>query len=160
MQSVILMKTKLIIASCILYSYPEKNNVEMGVLIDYKNDSNAFEKANQEVHCIIKSSKLISLTKLNQSVPKAHSKNIVETPKNPKIESNNGHCISCNTKIRYDTKRPFCGECYEEWDGDSDYYEDYCHCCGKEDDTSKEYPECRSCYTSHKQESKRTWRTG
>jgi hypothetical protein len=155
-------ENKLLIATMNFYEYSEKNNIEMGILLDYKNDESTFRIAKQEADCIIHSSKPGLLIGSNISFLEHGSKKVIEIPKNYKVERNEGHCIRCNIIIPYDPKRPFCKECFYIWDqyGDPDYEEDFCHSCGQLDDTSKNHPECYSCYSAHRHSNKLMGRTG
>lgn len=63
-----------------------------------------------------------------------------------------GHCIRCSKVISYNTETPFCDACYQVWDQhkNPDHEEDYCHCCGNMNYTSRSQPECYSCHTRKK----------
>ncbi len=59
-----------------------------------------------------------------------------------------GKCIRCSKTIGFDTKRPLCEDCYEEWNryGNEEYAERFCHSCGKRADLTKAKPLCSDCY--------------
>ncbi|MDO8715620.1 MAG: HNH endonuclease signature motif containing protein [Dehalococcoidales bacterium] len=64
-----------------------------------------------------------------------------------------GHCIRCNKRIAYNSKAPYCPDCYGVWAGfnNSDYQEKYCHKCGASNKSaSKNRPLCISCFKESK----------
>jgi hypothetical protein len=63
-----------------------------------------------------------------------------------------GHCIRCSKVIPYNTETPFCDACFQVWDQhkNPDHEEDYCHCCGNMNYSSRSQPECYPCYTRKK----------
>ena len=64
-----------------------------------------------------------------------------------------GHCIRCNIEIPFDTAKPLCYNCYQEWAkyGNRFYEENYCHCCGKKNNKATiATPLCRCCHLKQK----------
>lgn len=62
-----------------------------------------------------------------------------------------GYCIRCGQAIEFDTKHPYCGECYAVWAeykrrGYTSYTERFCHQCAEGNEGSKYRPLCRRCY--------------
>lgn len=60
-----------------------------------------------------------------------------------------GFCIRCGSDIIADPEKPYCYDCYLEWDGDENEEEEHCHICGKEYAATKRKPACYSCYTKY-----------
>jgi hypothetical protein len=63
-----------------------------------------------------------------------------------------GHCIRCSKAISYNIQQPFCETCFQFWDKfkNPEQEEDFCHCCGNMNYTSRNQPECYPCYTGNK----------
>ncbi|MDD2981895.1 MAG: phospholipase D family protein [Crocinitomicaceae bacterium] len=66
-------ESKMLITSMNLYEFSEKNNREMGVLVDKQKDSSIFENAEQESFSILKASNLIKKAATNSKNKKQHS---------------------------------------------------------------------------------------
>ena len=115
----------MMITSMNLYEFSEKNNREMGVLLDLDKDLNAFTEAYKEGVSILKNA----------------SKIAAEKP----VEL--GYCIRCAGEIKKDGNKPFCLNCYRQWSRfkNKSYAEKYCHYCRKETQTNIEMPLCSSC---------------
>ena len=60
---------------------------------------------------------------------------------------NIGYCIRCYIEIPINRNRPYCLECFKEWAkyGNPDYVDNYCHNCGKDYDSTINYPLCDEC---------------
>lgn len=147
-------ESKMVITSMNMYEFSEKNNREMGVLIDKSNDKEMFDKAVEEVKSFIEASEMLKF-----SVAELHKKNsnyINTSPaKSTRAEngnSKNGYCIRCETRINLNPEKPYCIDCYNVWVQyeNWDYIENVCHKCGKEHDTSMSYPLDQKCYNEIK----------
>ena len=59
-----------------------------------------------------------------------------------------GYCIRSRDKIRFNTEKPLCADCFHEWNKyqDEDYVEKYCHSCGKSAKTTFAKPLCMACW--------------
>lgn len=59
-----------------------------------------------------------------------------------------GACISCGTKIAFNTDKPFCLDCFHKWnkDKDEDARQGHCHDCGQRRSVSFAKPLCSKCY--------------
>lgn len=59
-----------------------------------------------------------------------------------------GYCIRSRDKIRFNTEKPLCADCYREWTKyeKEDYPEKYCHSCGKSAKTTFAKPLCMACW--------------
>ena len=67
--------------------------------------------------------------------------------KNKSKHKSRGYCIRCHDSKTYDFEKPMCLDCYRDWQYEPDeFYEDYCHCCGKLADTLLEKPLCKPCW--------------
>ena len=125
----------MVITSMNLYDFSEQKNREMGVLIDTKEDENAFRDAVKEAKLIIDSSRKHDLRRLRGDYYYHRNKQ-------------KGYCIRCGKDITYDLNKPLCPDCFSVWVQYRDpYYEErYCHTCGKPELTTIEKPSCYSCY--------------
>lgn len=130
---------ELIVTSMNIYEFSEKNNREMGILINRISDSEMFEDASREVESIISSAD--RQTSFDKEQVFRHG-----------IKEFNdfavgGTCIRCCDSIKFNTNKPMCYECYISWSqfGNWDYPEKYCHQCSAEADTTMEFPICHSC---------------
>ncbi|BAS31154.1 phospholipase D-like domain-containing protein [Dehalococcoides mccartyi] len=165
----------MIITSMNMFEFSEKNNREMGILIQKDTDIVVFNKALGEVKSIIDSSQKIPLTnvtpkKSSRTIDQIESKKSDSAKKPIKMDFNlktdlgqlfqgalssilgadklDAYCIRCKAKIPYDARHPLCDACYPEWASykNREYKEEFCHKCGKRSKTSYAYPECRDCY--------------
>ena len=131
---------KMIVSSMNMYAYSERNNREMGILIDRNSDTQLYDNAKQEGISIIDSSKLIASNRSN-----SYSGN---ESKNGNTNSR-GYCIRCRMTIPHNFNEPFCSECYSVWNDfrNYDYEENFCHACGEEEYTKFKKPMCYNCFT-------------
>ncbi|OJV26202.1 MAG: hypothetical protein BGO32_01970 [Bacteroidetes bacterium 37-13] len=149
-------ETKMVITSMNMYEFSEKNNREMGVLIDRNTDKDLFDKAVAETLSIIQSAEQTALRKTDRPI-------FVDKKQANNKQTNyrkiiRGYCIRCETRIDYNPTRPYCGDCFSIWAQfeNPDYQENVCHRCGEYEMTSMNKPQCYSCYTEHQQELRRT----
>lgn len=124
---------EVLITSMNLYEFSEKNNREMGVVLYKSTDEEAYLNTVKEIESLKNNS--INLSLKNKQI---------------NVKTKKGYCIRCRTFINHNTNKPYCIECYEVWEQyDNPFYEEnYCHTCGKNEDTSMEKPECYDCYIS------------
>ncbi len=147
-------ESKMIITSMNLYEFSENNNLEMGVLIDRKNDELLFENAITLVGNIFSNAKRISFISDNSAPTEGdlkHANLQVKIPgfKKPLTQyPPHGHCIRCNTKIEFDPNHPYCNKCFSIWNliGKYHYPEKRCHACGETETTSRDSPICYTCH--------------
>ncbi|MDC7227538.1 MAG: phospholipase D-like domain-containing protein [Spirochaetales bacterium] len=122
-----------IITSMNLHEYSEKNNREMGMMIEREYNEKLYNEINDELKSIVDASTHYTL-------------------KQPKYQNNYdddvGYCIRCSTQIDFDPDRPLCNRCFNEWRqyGDVYYSEQFCHACGDRERTSYAKPLCYSCF--------------
>lgn len=133
-------ENKMIITSMNMYQFSEKNNREMGVLINRKLDTELFEKAVAETLSIVKSAKKVEIKK--------DSKQNVKTPVSVKKNKNRGFCIRCNKNIIIDMNKPYCNDCFRDysWFNNPEYEEKFCHYCGNKEKTSMYKPMEYDCF--------------
>ena len=139
-------ETKMVITSMNMYEFSEKNNREMGVLIDRSLDKELFEKAENETLSIIQSSEKIRLNNYNGNyLNETNNHNYSNSNYKKRI---NGHCLRCNDQINYNPNSPFCGECYSTWSifQNYDYSENVCHRCGENETVTMRKPQCHKCF--------------
>ncbi|MDP3930111.1 MAG: phospholipase D-like domain-containing protein [Bacteroidota bacterium] len=137
-------ENKMVITSMNMYEFSEKNNREMGVLIDKFEDRKLYEKAVSETNSILQSAEEIKFKKSMKS------KYPLRTTNNLKLTKElNAHCIRCKDKIEINPDMPYCEECFEIWDSYSnyEYKENYCHNCGSKANTSMQKPQCFTCFS-------------
>lgn len=141
-------ESKMVITSMNMYEFSEKNNREMGVLIDKTIDKELFEKAISETKSILQSSEQIPLWKNTRNIQNNFSKSEYN-----KTNSNNnfqirGYCIRCEDRIPFDPSKPYCSNCFSIWSQfmNYDYLENVCHHCGEYESTSMGKPQCYSCF--------------
>ena len=129
----------MIIGSMNLYEFSEKNNREMGVLININEDDDVFLKAKEEVNSIINSSEIIKLER------KKRNNYITKETNNRQSQ---GFCIRCGKKKAINPNEPYCRECFQIWAeyGNRFYIENICHICGAEAETTIDKPLCYKCY--------------
>jgi hypothetical protein len=139
-------ESKMVITSMNMYAFSEKNNREMGVLIDRNNDKELFEKAVNETLSILQSSEQEELKRASRAVFQTNSSST-------NIQANNkqsirGYCIRCENRIDYDVSKPFCIDCYTSWSKYENwsYEENVCHRCGEYETTTMLKPQCYNCY--------------
>lgn len=146
-------ETKMVITSMNMYEFSEKNNREMGVLIDRNADKDLFEKAVNETFSIIQSAEQIALRKTDRPIYQDNKKQSDTKPTKYKNVIR-GYCIRCETRIDYDPTRPYCGDCYLIWAQfeNPDYQENVCHRCGQYESTSMNKPQDYKCFSEWQKE--------
>jgi hypothetical protein len=139
-------ETKMVITSMNMYEFSEKNNREMGVLLEKSKDLDIYEKAVAETQSIIQSAEPIALNKANRPLYKEKKQIGVNINKSEKIVR--GYCIRCQKRIDFDPSRPLCGDCFSTWVQfeNSNFHENVCHHCGEYDETSMRKPLCNDCF--------------
>ena len=164
----------MVITSMNMYEFSEKNNREMGVLIERKTDGDIFDKAVNETLSIMQSSEQIQFndreTKKNGDRVRKSEEDKKANPKNTKqkkkskwlniqlsgiIEPDDGYCIRCKKSIPYNPERPYCSDCFKVWVQyeNDDFEENYCHRCGKKEYATILKPQCYRCYDHWQHES-------
>lgn len=141
----------MVITSMNMYEFSEKNNREMGVFIDLKNDTDLFENAKREVFSIIKSSEFIKFSVYDRFNPRKdeYKKYILDSKKDYN-EGYRGYCIRCNKRIPLDPSRPYCNECFSIWVQweNVEFPETNCHICGEFNKTTMLRPLCYKCFNN------------
>jgi phosphatidylserine/phosphatidylglycerophosphate/cardiolipin synthase-like enzyme len=112
----------MVITSMNFYEFSEINNREMGIFIERNIDSQIFNDAIEETKSIINSSDIFQI----------------------KI---NGVCIRCRCEVEFNPDFPLCRDCFDEWNywKNWSYIEQFCHCCGINEMTTKMQPLCIKC---------------
>lgn len=140
-------EAEMVITSMNIYEFSERTNREMGVLISRTADRDLFEKAVAEVTSITQSSEVIE----NRKVERRFATN---SGTSTKSSSKIGYCIRCETRIPFNSTKPYCPDCYSVWAEykNPDYTENVCHSCGEFEFTSLSKPLCYDCYkkSNHK----------
>jgi len=151
-------ETKMVITSMNMYEFSEKNNREMGVLIDHSTDKNLFEMAVNETRSIVQSSEQVALRKTDRPIYQNSRKEVDNNASHKKVIR--GYCIRCETRINYDPYRPYCGDCYSIWVQfeNPDYQENVCHRCGQYEATSMNRPQDYVCNSEWQKEMPKTFR--
>jgi phosphatidylserine/phosphatidylglycerophosphate/cardiolipin synthase-like enzyme len=140
-------ETRMVITSMNMYEFSEKNNREMGVLIDRSTDKELFDKAVNETLSIIQSSEQIALRKAARNF--TQEKTVSSQKQTTYAKTVRGYCIRCEARIDYDPNRPYCSDCYSIWAQyeNPDYQENVCHRCGEYEQSTMNRPQCYGCYT-------------
>jgi phosphatidylserine/phosphatidylglycerophosphate/cardiolipin synthase-like enzyme len=145
-------ENKMVITSMNMYEYSEKNNREMGVLIERTNDKALFEDAVNETLSILKSSESVSIATeeikkpihVPKPVPVQKTNNFLNL-----FRSSKAFCIRCEENIPFNPEKPYCPTCFSIWSQyeNYDYIENVCHRCGLDTNTSMVKPLCYDCYS-------------
>lgn len=147
-------ENKMVITSMNMYEFSEKNNREMGVLIDRINDKDLFDKAVSETLSILQSSEQIPLRKAARQFQNKWNNVDNGKSKSTYKKQVRGYCIRCEERINYDPEKPYCSNCYTVWAQfeNYDYQENVCHRCGEYEPTTMAKPQCYSCFDIWRQE--------
>lgn len=134
------------ITSMNLYDYSSKN-IEIGIHADRKNDGEIFNKCIKEIQSLRFSSTKINLNKRFDGAFLDEDDIALLEESEEEIDED-GYCIRCGEPIDYDKSRPFCPDCFYEWNQWKNYnfQESFCHQCGDECSTSRSRPLCDHCY--------------
>lgn len=106
----------MIITSMNIHEYSEKNNREMGILLNIIDDFDIFNHAYKEAMSIFK-----------------HA-----------IKQEKGYCIGCLKLLKLNSFKPFCLKCFSE-KYKNKCLGAYCHQCGKTAESSLTSPICSTC---------------
>lgn len=148
-----------LVTSMNLYDFSEVNNDEMGILVSAKDDRQLYNKVRDDVLRIAENSEVISkaatakpTTTVTPPVTRAATRAPQRKPEPSVGIPTSGFCIRCRTTVSFLYPVPYCNRCYQIWNRfqNEDYEEEYCHICGKENDSTMEKPACRSCYRKYK----------
>ncbi|MBV5257561.1 hypothetical protein FLX56_03880 [Synechococcus moorigangaii CMS01] len=135
-----------------MYEFSEKNNREMGILINRKEDSELYFDVCREAKSILAASQRCdSQGQPLTSVDKTISVTKPE-PINNSVLSDKAFCIRCHGDITFNLHRPLCAKCYVAWVKTKNrrHPEKYCHQCGLEVKTSLVKPICKQCFVMSK----------
>ena len=163
-----------VITSMNMHEFSEKNNREMGVLLQRLIDSEAYAESYQEIQSILRASSLKPLTFQSkptqpmQPYPPAHYKPPATHPYHYQESMPNksllgsvisnafnslmgteGYCIQCRNRISFNPDRPLCSDCFSSWNNfkNPKFVEEFCHSCGKTMRSTMEKPLCKPCYS-------------
>ncbi len=133
-------ESKMVITSMNMYEFSEKNNREMGVLVNSVDDKNLYEGAVQEALSIKRSADEITLH--------VKKKKIDSELKNKDTVAR-GYCIRCEKRIEYNPDKPLCTDCFKTWSffENPEFEENVCHSCGKFETSSIAKPQCNECWS-------------
>lgn len=150
----------MVITSLNLYEHSQLRNREMGILLNLKDDPEVFKEALSEAEFIVRRAKKDSTMKsifggIMKEAKSVIDSSLSEEPKRTRTQSRakpEGYCIRCNASIAFDTKAPYCPDCYTVWKKykDPDYKEKFCHQCGTKESASMNKPVCISCFRKSK----------
>jgi phosphatidylserine/phosphatidylglycerophosphate/cardiolipin synthase-like enzyme len=107
----------MIITSMNIHEYSEKNNREMGILLNTSDDFHVFNYAYKEAMSIFK-----------------HA-----------IKQEKGYCIRCLKLLKLNSSKPFCFGCYYSEKYKNKCLGTHCHQCGKTTESSLTNPICSRC---------------
>lgn len=139
-------ETVMVITSLGLNNLFELKNIEMGVLVTKRSDTDVYNAAIKESGEIIKRAEKIGLEKAVTDKRVYFQENANTSNQ---VAYTEGFCIRCKKKIILDPSTPYCRNCYYEWlewdYEDPGYKEKYCHHCGNKWAASLESPLCGTC---------------
>ena len=129
-----------------LHKFSEKNNRETGIL--FSANEKEYSEGKAEAESILRSSKRERRTNVEKLNSIFDNTFMIKENFDVNRIVRKGFCIRCRKSKGYNPEYPYCKECYEIWDqfGNASYTENFCHCCGKENRTSMNKPECYTCY--------------
>jgi phosphatidylserine/phosphatidylglycerophosphate/cardiolipin synthase-like enzyme len=144
-------ENKMVITSMNMYEFSERNNREMGVLIDRTIDKDLFDKAVNETLSILKSSEKVAIASEEIKKPLHVPKPVPVQKTNSLLNlfrSSKAFCIRCEANIPFNPEKPYCPTCFSVWSQyeNYDYIENVCHRCGSDTNTSMVKPLCYDCY--------------
>ncbi|MFY0523777.1 phospholipase D family protein [Archangium gephyra] len=150
-----LSESEAIVTSMNLYEFSQVNNVEMGIYISKAEDPVLYQEIVEEVGRIVRMSEDVQISiervKLKEAPVVVSSPGLVKAKAEQAIASeSSGHCIRCGDTIRLNPMYPYCRECYDDWSGDDEEPEEYCHICGNEHSSSKVKPSCYPCFKANR----------
>ncbi|WP_024545491.1 phospholipase D family protein [Picosynechococcus sp. NKBG15041c] len=144
---------EMIITSMNMYEFSEKNNREMGILINRQEDKELYINAYQEAKSIIAASQRCDSTgqPLATTIPPREVEVKPDFNSGSILEAK-AFCIRCHGDISLNVHRPLCSKCYVEWAKfkNRKHPEKYCHQCGLEKQTSLAKPICKKCFIENK----------
>jgi hypothetical protein len=132
---------RMVITSMNMYEFSEKNNREMGVLLEQSDP--AFQTALDEVHSIISAATLDA-----GHSPKRVRERAFGSQPPQRGHSQRGVCVRCSRPIPLDPNKPLCAEDYQVWAtfANEDYPEAFRHKCGQSAETTMRRPLCYACF--------------
>ena len=140
-------ESEAIITSMNIYEASEKN-VEMGILVNKKEDNDLYSEIVKEVNRLIRSSKKEKLSKSTSFLIRE------DAPKYVNKSEKKGYCVRCREPIKLNIKLPYCKGDWKVWNNlkNKDYTEKegVCHICCKSNKSSMNKPVCKSCYNKNK----------
>lgn len=146
---------EVLISSMNLYDSSKENNYEVGYYFSNWTVSKDFKKQIIEDDILKGNTKIYKGRYFKELEEKESAAQFKSTStqfgnRSYGFQANNGTCIRCGEKIRYNESKPLCDKCYSTWSsfGNKDYPEIFCHKCGKQDSWSNitfANPLCQSC---------------
>lgn len=127
---------EMIITSMSLHDIQERKNGDISMLISRSSDSSLYDNAAEFFESIHNSSvKLVTDT--------------AETDKKPSqtAAAYHGFCIRCAMPISFNIKKPYCRQCMNDRNSETDVAaeEKYCHSCARKTSVRIEFPLCKEC---------------
>ena len=154
-----------LLGSMNLYSYSEKNNWEMGVYFNFRNEDEVsnYQRIFSEIGAMLNSNLnekdsdniMNALGRLSpiqfkngyvyidgKRYSKEEYKSIHES-----FNVKTGYCIMCGKEIDYFPLHPYCIKCYKKWarENNPEQIENHCHRCGRNEDATINQPHCEIC---------------
>jgi hypothetical protein len=126
-------EVQMVITSMNMYEFSEKNNREMGVLVE--SSEAVYQEAVTEARSIVAAAEAAKS-------PRPHGHHQAPKAGDP------GFCIRCGKRIDYEPELPYCEACGAIWAQyeNPNYREEVCHSCGRGAETSMNKPLCYCCY--------------
>lgn len=139
-----------VVTSMNLYDFSQQNNNEMGIYVTKEGDPELYKDIWEEVLGLIRISgqvpNSVEEVALKKELPT--KKSFFKTRYTKAKSETKGHCIRCDTEIKFNPEVPLCKKCYQKWNeyADGTYEEKFCHKCGKKTKSSMDAPQCYSCF--------------
>ncbi len=119
-----------LLTSMNLHQFSQENNDEMGILVSRADDPGLYGAIYREMNRLKSGSG--------------------ESSTSTKTKLRSGFCIRCGNYLSVNRERPYCYDCYSEWDGNENKHEEHCHICGEEHGATFLRPLCTSCYAKYR----------
>lgn len=158
-------QSSVLMCSMNLYKYSEKNNWEMGVYFDFRNEEEitSYQKIYSEITAMLnlnlddkESEKIMEALGRLFPIQYIDGYIIVDGKRYTKEEFKKihqslnvktGYCIKCGSQIDYFPLHPYCLKCFKVWSKSKEYVhvEKHCHRCCSEVDSTINEPHCETC---------------
>lgn len=162
----------MVVGSMNLSEHSELNNWELGLYVDagFEEDTDLFYEVVNEYYTMLKANDCdeiikISKDRIMRKFRLLFNKDFIEifdkTLSHEEFKQfhnscnvKTGYCIRCQKKVDYYPSKPFCIECWTEWNKfkNKDHPENYCHRCSMKFESYLNESQCIGCETIYNYE--------